>query len=405
MGTRSRIGDVVASASPEARLAAAAVVAIVAFRAGVLPGGQLGYDLLLGLAAHRMVRLVRSGSSVRSVVTRTFSAAWPGAIAAILLAVVWVLLTPSTRWDATVRGEALGIVGGYGNWHQLARGPAEAGWPPVHTPLQGVWAWSVLVQIGAVWAVVWTAVLGIARRRVRLGRSGNSGILAFRLSSVVGELHVVAAAVTIALASAPTVALSTVTRGLGFSVAMLAAAFVMRHPDHAVLRWARRAGPGPLVVFAVAVLAVRSTGAVDLRVGLVVVALVVVAAVLGATAPAPAPADVDRPVETAAVTVVWLAGPAFAIARGSDLGLPWPLGVVTGLVLLGVATAGVLDLARRRGGDARAVERRRVLGPAAVVVALILVASVTGAFRWQAPTTTLEWRCTNGRSVPSDRCP
>ena len=45
-----------------------------------------------------------------------------------------------------------GILAGYGNWHQISHGPLESHVPPLLSPLQSVWPWSVLRSVCQWWA-------------------------------------------------------------------------------------------------------------------------------------------------------------------------------------------------------------------------------------------------------------
>ncbi|MEZ5177659.1 MAG: hypothetical protein R2746_05070 [Acidimicrobiales bacterium] len=106
-------------------LAAGATLAVVGFRAGVVPGGQVGVDVLLaaagwwfGSGAVAAGRVARWGEALHR--------AWPGALAALVGALVWVLLTEDTSRDRAVRGAALALLGGYGNWHQLRSARASS---------------------------------------------------------------------------------------------------------------------------------------------------------------------------------------------------------------------------------------------------------------------------------------
>jgi len=393
-------------ASWELRLATVGVVAVLLARAGLVPGGGLGYDLLLALIGRRFVLAVGRGTSPRAAAARSFAAAWPGAVAAVVLAVGWILLTRDVSHDALVRGEALAVLGGYGNWHQLAFGPSEVAGSSTISPLQGAWAWSVLVQVAAVWLLVWTGVVALARHRAASGRAGRPISTALVISSVVAAAHLLVAVVVVVMASSDGVALSTATRGLGFSGAALVTVALLKRPDvldRLSVELVRRTA---LAVFGCLVLVSSWSSGIGVRAGGILAAVVAAALVVSLGLDG-APVErtergsglATRPVaaldELVVFTIVWVAGPAMAIGRGDRLGLPWPVGVIVGLVLSGVAVGVTVSAARRRQPGEAALERRRVLGPAGVAVLMIVVFSVTGAFHWDRPMTREQWLCRN----------
>ncbi len=158
-------------------LAAGAVASVVAFRVGVLPGGLVGVDVAAALVGWWFASTVVRGAAFGELVGLVWRRTWPALLLAVAMTVVWVLITPSTRLDAVVRGQVLAAFTASGNWHQLAHGPLEVPARPLASPLQHLWALAVLVQGGVVGPGIVGHPAGAATTGARdpLGARGGGG--------------------------------------------------------------------------------------------------------------------------------------------------------------------------------------------------------------------------------------
>ncbi len=373
-----------------AALLGLAVVAVLGFRLGVVPGGQVGVDVLLAAAgAWWAGALDRPGArgGGRGAAAEVVHRVWPAGLAAVTLAVGWVLLASSTAFDVATRGQGLALVGGYGNWHQLAEGPSDAAVPPSATPLQGGWAWAVLVQCALVWAVTRAATRPWAHRRpdaIDPAAWVALGLAALGL--------VATAALALTGSDADRLSLGTDVRAAPF---LLGAAWTALGPE-------RRARLGPRVaalwpsasVVVVVGLVVGGAGSEWVAVGFLAVVGPAAAILLVATDPTvvaepgggrsglAVPAWMPSP--SALLVAVLAVHPAvFALARLG--GLPRAASVVMGLAALvpvALAVAGAADRVPSGGAGA---EARRVLVPAAGFLLVVALFIVTGAFHWTGP--------------------
>lgn len=349
----------------------------VGFRFDVVPGGQVGVDLLLALAGWwvgaRMVADRRGLPAARLALGAT----WPAVLAALALTIAWVLLTASTTADVLVRGEALGLLGGYGNWHQLAWGPSELGGTRLFTSLQHAWPVAIAAQLlGAWWLLV-----------VAVGRRGSRAVV--RVGAVIGSIGVVVALAAPAVGvSDDAILLATPLRGLGFWWgAVLGAA------GPSALRWEARARsalaiPG-LVLLALAAAAPpdsswwRDGGSVLAGVA----AVVAVAAAVGWADPSAPPPPRPRLLDP------WVALVSFVVVHGAVLvvmdadveGYAQAVAQFGALVAAIAIAVGISVLATTQFRTVDAVERRRVFVPAVGMLLVIVLFSVTGAFAWSSP--------------------
>jgi peptidoglycan/LPS O-acetylase OafA/YrhL len=362
----------------------AAAVIVTAFRVGALPGGQVAWDLLFAAFGASVARGVRTPSDVAARLRRSLAVVWPAAVAALVLAVGWVLTRSSTRNDSLVRGEALGLFGGYGNWQQAARGPSEA--DVLVTPLQGVWPLAVAVQL----LLVWAALAAMTRRRAAARPGGPDPIIG---------VTVVAAGLAVAWGIGLLVLGVSGTR-MTFGSDLHAPAFLLGAVAGAGLtarlgdgaRAALRATvPVLAVLLAVASVAMAPDSSLWTGGGAVVVPVfagLLVVAVTAARDGQPAASRLPKlPFDplVALVSFLLVQGAAVALVAGGvdgALAIPARAG---GLVLAAAVAVAVTTLGARRSWSTAALERRRVLVPPAITVVLVIVLSVTGAFHWSSP--------------------
>lgn len=365
-------------------LAAAAVGVLVGFRIGLLPGGLVAVDVLLALLGWWLGSSVVTGASLRERCTEAWRRLWPPLIGALVLAWAWVLMTPSTRFDTRVRGEAFGLVAGYGNWQLLALGPVERATWRGGLPLQPLWLVAVAAQLVLVFALAWGATRPRARRRpderdplvVVLAVLGGVGLLVLLGQVVAG-------------ADGQTMLLSTWSRAAAFSFAAAVGALrpgPAAESVRAVAMGTRWIAVGMLVVLAVVASPTSTWWTAGCAAVVPVLAvLVVVGAVpwpAGRRSRAVAPAFDPW---TALVAVGVLHGPALAIGHTVLDDAPAAAGAVLGLVLLAVAAVVVVALASLLAWTPEAIERRCVLVPPVVVALIVLICSATGAFHWSGP--------------------
>lgn len=373
-----------ASAGHLLPVAAGAVGVLVAFRLGVLPGGLVAVDVLLALVGWWLGSAVVAGAPLRSRLTEAWRRGWPPLVLALVLAWIWVLTAETTRVDTRVRGEALGLVAGYGNWQLLALGPAEVPGSRTTSPLQALWLISVAVQLVLVFGAAWWATRPRARRRP----DARDPLVLVALGLGLASLVVVAVQSAVG-ADGQSILLSTWSRGgaffFGASVGALRAAGAGDTVRAVALgtRW--------IVLAMLAVLAVvAAPGSVWWTAGGALAVPVLAVLLVAAEAPWPpgrrsrAQAPAVDP-WSAVVAVGILQGPALALAAPPATELAAPLAGAAGLVILALASAACVAVAGRLSWEPAAIERRCVLVPPLVVLVLVLLFSATGAFHWSGP--------------------
>lgn len=381
--------------------AVVAMVAVTGFRVGVLPGGLVGVSVALALVGAWLGRVVGDGAALRRRASALWRALWPPAVVALVVAVLWVLATPSTGRDGNVRGQAIALVGAHGNWQLLGDGPREVLDGATVTPLQHLWGLGVAAQCLALAATVWWLTRSRARRS-----AATVDPVAWPLLVLAALGLATAAALTAAGASGQTLLLAT----WGSGAALLGAAGLAVPGVLDRLRRPERAAAGAAVPLVVAAVVASPGSTVWTTGGAVVVPLL--AALLGAAvvvAPGDAPsarvgassvadraratADVDdsgdaddlAPPVAAGVAWVVLHGAALAFAASVFHDLPTALQVAAGLVLAGSLVLGTVLVSDQLDRRPPAVERRRVLGPPLVAALLVVLLAVTGAFHWAGP--------------------
>ena len=365
-------------------LATVAVGALLAFRLGLLAGGLVAVDVVLALLGWWLASAAVAGGSLRSRSTDAWRRAWPPAIGALVLAWAWVLVTDSTRYDTRVRGEALGLVAGSGNWQLLLVGPVERSASRGASVLQPLWLVAVAVQLALVLALAWWAT----RPRARRHPGTRDPLVVVALALAVAALVVVAVQV-VAGAGGQTMLLSTWSRAAAF---FLGAALGALRPGpwtselRAVVLGTRWIAAAVLVVLAV----LAAPDSEWWTSGGVLVLPLVAAIVVAAAVPWPpgrrsraAPSDIDP--WLVLVSVWFLHGPAFALARSLVADAPAVAAGVLGLLVLAVATLLVVLVSSRLTWTPEAVERRCVLVPPVAVLLIVLLFSATGAFHWSGP--------------------
>ncbi|MEZ5183083.1 MAG: hypothetical protein R2702_14620 [Acidimicrobiales bacterium] len=389
---------------PAAGLAAAAVAGLTAcigFRTGALSGGWVGVDLLLAVVGWLLASDGATSVALRRRVAAGLAVTWRPVAVALGLAVAYVLVDEAAATDGLLRGEALALVGGYGNWHLLALGPVEAPAVRGSLPLQHLWAVAVAVQGVAIWALVVAATRGRARRRAE--RRDPAIGLALVLA---GAAWLVGLGAAVAGVSDQAVLVATPSR----VVALLASAALAltAHEGRGARAWSFvHATRGPaLAVLAVLAVVGDPASAVGRWSSASVVPLLAVVAVAGlapwpeAARPTPALAAPATPGAGVALGVAaWLLVPPSLALVGAILPDEADLLVIAvGLLLAVPLAAGCALGAIVAPADGPAAERRRVLVPPAIVALLVLLFSVTGAFHWEAPQTRRQWESTRGGS-------
>jgi hypothetical protein len=350
------------------------VVATIAFRLGVLPGGSFGVDLLLG-AAGGWVAL-----HGRAAIASAWRVAWPLAFVVIGASIFWVYVTTSTALDATVRGQGLALLGGYGNWHQISRGPLEVLASRWDAPTQHLWAVAVLVQCVLVWSLLerWTARRADRGRRRLVDPSAPAVLLA--CAGMAGG--VVAAA---GGASGQSLLLATPTRGAAFFLV----AGIASRPAWGASEVAAALVRPAVAAFAVVLAFGAPDGAIARFAGPTLVP--VLAATLVLAASMPVGARERRGVWFAAVAAWAIATPSLAIAASLLEDAP---AVAVAIIGSAIAAASTTLIALGRvavPAPLRAGEWRRVVVPPLAVAMIVLLYSATGAYRWESPQPREQW--------------
>ncbi|MBX3286438.1 MAG: hypothetical protein KF703_13915 [Actinobacteria bacterium] len=364
-------------------LAAGATLAVVGFRAGVVPGGQVGVDVLLAAAGWWFGSGAVAAGRVGPRWGEALHRAWPGALAALVGALVWVLLTEDTSRDRVVRGAALALLGGYGNWHQLSVGPSELGHAHLQSPLQHLWPWAVAAQGALLFSVLFWLASSLGTRR-----RGRPHPVVVPTIVVSGVLLAWSAAMLAGDASPARLLLDSRVRGVAF---LLGAAVGAAGPSPLgrLLR-STAASAGVVALGLLGLLAVAAGPSSSLwhdgaALASPILAALAVAWAVPAPRRAPAAPDARPGLDPWAVLVAALLvhGPVLTLASPARTHLPWAGARVVGIVLVAVVAVAVAALAGRLDRSPAALERRRVLLPPAFVAVLILLLSATGAFHWE----------------------
>lgn len=365
-------------------LAAGAAGAAVAFRAGVLPGGLVGVDVALALFGWWLAGAVAAGAPLAELLGLVWRRLWPPVLAAILLAVVWVWFVPSTRLDTVVRGQALAVFGGYGNWHLLAVGPLESPERRLFTPLQHLWPLGVAVQLVVLFALAAAASRPRARRRPE----HRDPLVLVCAALAVGSALVSIVQMLLG-ASGQGVLLTPAAHGVAFFGAASFGA-VARGPLADGLRALALGTRWIAVALLVGVALFASPESTWWPSGVAVVGSVLAVVVVAGWVPWP-PGRVSHARPPAidpwmAIVSFWiLQAPAAALAAPSLTGLPSVVAAIAGLAFGALLAVGVTLGASRLSLAPEALERRQVLVPPLVVLLLVLVLSSTGAFHWERP--------------------
>lgn len=368
----------------------AAVLAVIGFRVGALPGGLVGADVVLAALGWWFASGGNGFAGVRGRAATAWSVIWPPVLAAIALAAAWVAVSSSTRLDVVVRGEALAALGGYSNWHQISLGPVEDLANRVQSPLQQMWLVAVAVQCLLVWLLLVAATRGRAARHPdRADPVVFGGLVLAGLGTVAGLVLLVTDA------SGQALLIATPVRAVSFLLGAVAGAAgdsKVGRTMHTKAHGARWAGVAALAVVAV-------VGAPDSDLGRLaavllvpfVAAVVVIAVVPRAVTTDAAPSAFGEVEWSLVVAACVLVTPSIALVRAA---MPdasaWIVGPL-GLMLATAAVCGVVWLASARSMEPAAIERRRVLLPPLVLVLLVVLFSLTGAFHWAAPETIEQW--------------
>lgn len=371
-----------------------AAVACLAYRVGALPGGLIGVDVVLVALGAWFGAGGPTPAGLRRRVALGWSMLWPPVLGALVLAIVWVLVEPSTAADPVVRGEALALVGGYLNWHLVLNGPAEVVATRVDLPLQHLWPVAVVAQGLLVW---WATIVatGSASRRAPGRRSPAVPIVA----ALAALAWLIGIGVAVAGASGPVVLVATPSR-LAALLAGVALGALDGGVGSTVVEVLRAGRVG--VVAILAVLAVVASPGEPVGRWSFVALVPLLAVLLIASTPAPAqPAMIDRadvalwPWPT--VVAAWVLAPAAVSVVAAALpGAPSAVVGVLGLLLGAVAAALTVVTWAAASDEPAAVERRRTLAPPIAVGLVVLLASVTGAFHWEGPQSRWEWEAEHG---------
>lgn len=381
-------------------LAAGATLLVIGFRAGAVPGGQVGVDLLLAAAGWWFGSGAVAAGAVGPRWSEALHRVWPGALAALLGATAWVLVTDDTTRDRVVRGAALGLLGGYGNWHQLSVGPSELGRTHLQSPLAHLWPWAVAVQAALAFSVLfWLARAFGTRRR------GRPHPVVLPTLVLAGALLVWSVVLLVGDASPAHLLLDTRVRGVAFLLGAAVGAAGTSPLGRLLRSAAATAG-----IVALALLAVLAAGGSPRSTlwqdggALAAPVLAALAVTLAAPWPARRRSTDERAVDGAVdgdpvaagrlagsavdpwnvlVAALLVHGPVLALASPARTHLPWAGARLVGLVLVALASIAVAGAAGRLGRTEAARERRRVLLPPAFVAVLLLLLSATGAFHWE----------------------
>ncbi len=374
-------------------LGAAAVAAMAGFRLGVLPGGLIGVDVALALLGAWLASPTADGSAPVARMVRAWRLLWVPTFAAVGLAVVWVLVEPSVRMDATVRGEGLAAFGGYANWHQFLVGPPETLTTRLASPLQHLWAPAVALQAVAVW---WFVAAAGRRRRVR---HPDRRPIEPAVFAVLGGASLVAGLGLLALgASGQTLLLATVPRASAFLLGAALGAAGRSSTGELLGSIAEGSRWLALVVLAVCAVFAGPMTTFGRVAGVTLVPIFAVVAVAASRGSAEQPDEGDvlassRPDPRWSLLVAWwfVLTPVLAVVAAALSDAPTVVIDLVGLVLATLLTVPVAFACDRLSDSPGAVERRRVLAPPAAVALLVVLASVTGAFHWEGPQPRSQW--------------
>ncbi len=365
-------------------VAVGAVVSMVGFRVGILRGGLVGVDLGLALLGWWAAGRLGSEDRPAEVIGAIWRRAWPALLVAVGLAVVWALTTAATRYDAVVRGQALGLAGGYGNWHLLALGPPEELATRNVTPLQSLWPWSVVLQSLAVLLVLHLASRPMARQRPEARDP---------LAVAAAVAGAVALAVALAMLAAGASGQALLLATPGCAAALLLGAAVGASGPTSLSSSIRAIAFGLRWFAAVGLAALALVAEPGDGIGSVapLVAPVLAAVLVAGTVPWPpgrrsraAAPDIDP--WTALVAVAVLHGPAIALLAGPGSSVPPAIGALVGVAIALVLAALVALACGRLSWERLAIDRRRVLLPPLAVLLVVVLFSATGAFHWAGPT-------------------
>ena len=355
---------------------------LVGFRVDLVRGGIIAVDVVLAMFGWWLGSAVRGDTGLGGRVVRAWQAWWPPALGAVGLACGWVLINGSTRRDALVRGQALAAFGGYGNWHLLALGPREAGGSSLATPLQHLWLVSVAIQLLGVFALAWFLTRPRARRRPDARDPLVLVFVGLWLISLI-----VVAAQMVAHAEGQTLLLSTWSRSGAFC---LGAAFGalraggLADTIRAIAVGTRWIAVALLVVLAVAASPGSSWWRLGGAAGVPVLAVIVVASFVpwppGRRSHALAPV-----VDPWAVLVGFWVLHVPLLAFMGQTSLPEVVADVAGLVAAAAVAVAIVWLVQLLPADEESLQWRTVLIPPLVVLTVVVLFSVTGAFHWFSP--------------------
>ena len=150
---------------------ALAVLAVLAFHDGRLPGGFLGVStfftlsgfLITGLLAREFARTQRV--SLRDFFGRRIRRLFPAAAAGVLLAAAVAIALHDAQTSHNFAGDGLAALGDVANWRFLASGQSYVNLFATPSPLQHFWSLAVEEQFYLVLAPLIAALLVVARGR------------------------------------------------------------------------------------------------------------------------------------------------------------------------------------------------------------------------------------------------
>ena len=228
-------------------LRALAVVAAMAFHAGILRGGFLGVDLffvvsgflITGLllddaADHGRVRLARFWA-------RRVRRLAPALLLVLAVTLVWAYLAASPSMAQTTTRQLGWSLAYLGNWFALFGDVGYWGADAAKTPLNHLWSLAIEEQFYVVWPLVVVGTLAVTRRRRALGALAAAGIV----GSAAWQAWVASSAGT------ERAYLGTDTRAVALLVGCLLAVAVGRSPGGAPRAAGRGMGGRALEVAAV----------------------------------------------------------------------------------------------------------------------------------------------------------
>ena len=371
-------------------LRGSAVVAVVAYHLGYLPGGFVGVDLFFVLSGFLITSLLMSRPPVGAAGLRRWWARrvrrLTPAVAVVVLAVLALFLTRSG-----IALDAVATMTWWQNWHLIAEGTSY--WASSPSPLRHAWSLSIEEQFYLLWPVTLLGLLALGRRWRR-----PAAVVAG--AAALGAIASFLWALWLSLADGADLSriyFGTDTRIGALLVGCAAAAWMQRDPE----RWRRPASVAPAIGVAAAVaVVVLATLAVTLspegtwsyRGGLALVAVSALVLVVACSGPGPVSTALSGR------ALQWLGTRSYAIYLWSwpvqlavqdhwpDLALGWVAltTVVASLALADVSMRVVESPLCFGSGWAEHVRPRRVawgLG----IVALVIGAGV--AARSTVPTT------------------